>query len=205
MYPGGEAPARVLLGRFAALLRELRAMDAAEGRAPWRGFGGAAAAADADDTGSGGGAGGGGGDSDEDSEGGPPESLVGLVEWGGQCAASLPEHDALCGAALLAGTCERRGGGGHDDATGSAAAAAAAAAASAAGAAAELEQMVLDVQAVLSAEARPGVVTIARSAEDAFTPPASVEARQQRVLRMLEALYGPLSVRRVYAEDEYMA
>ena len=56
-----------------------------------------------------------------------------------------------------------------------------------------------------AAGTRPGVVTIARSAEDAFTPPASVDTRQSRVLRMLEELYGALEVHNVYLEDEYMA
>ena len=52
--------------------------------------------------------------------------------------------------------------------------------------------------------ARPAGVTVARSADDGFCPSDVVDARQGRVLALLEELYGPLDVRLAYKEDTYI-
>eukprot|EP00033_Pygsuia_biforma_P000868 GCRY01001007.1.p1 GENE.GCRY01001007.1~~GCRY01001007.1.p1 ORF type:complete len:429 (-),score=58.45 GCRY01001007.1:8-1294(-) len=45
---------------------------------------------------------------------------------------------------------------------------------------------------------RPTIITIARSVEDEYTPPADVDAIQDSVLEMLQGLYGQLKVEQFY-------
>lgn len=47
---------------------------------------------------------------------------------------------------------------------------------------------------------RPCIVTVARSADDGFTPPAQADALERRVLALLRRVYGSLHVARDEAD-----